>query len=561
MQPLAADDPRQVGEYRLLRRLGAGGMGRVYLGRTTGGRTVAVKVVRHDLAGDPEFRARFRQEVAAARRVGGAWTAPVLDADTEGGQPWVATGYVAGPALTTAVRDFGPLPGPAVRTLGVGLAEALAHLHGLGLVHRDVKPSNVLLTLDGPRLIDFGIARALDTTTGLTRSGQVFGSPGFMSPEQAHGLPAGPASDVFSLGAVLAYAATGTMPFGSGVSAPVLLYRVLHEEPDLAGLSGPLESVVRDCLAKDPSARPTPARLRELLDGDGDGDGTAAARPGRGDWLPTPLAAAVGRSAVQLLDLEEERAAVAAPAPEAAAGAPGGGWTVAEAARPAPAGGAPGFGPPAPQGFGPPLAGPVGPVGPVRPAGPAGPAGPYAPTPLPTPLPSAFPPPGHGPYARRPRDRRGYGVPAAVLVLVLLLGGGYLLVDRLRDKDGGSANPARGAVPAKFLGTWVGERTAANGDVTTVTVTINQSEQNEERSTIRAETPKTGIWCEGAWKLSSVEEDEVSYASRTTDSSPGAECITDRSTYRRITMQPDGTLHYNMDLIKSDQYVVLRKLR
>ncbi|WP_344345626.1 serine/threonine-protein kinase, partial [Kitasatospora putterlickiae] len=290
MRPLAADDPRQVGEYRLLRLLGAGGMGRVYLGRTTGGRTVAVKVVRHDLAGDAEFRARFRQEVAAARRVGGAWTAPVLDADTEGGHPWVATGYVAGPALTTAVRDFGPLPGPAVRTLGVGLAEALAHVHGLGLVHRDVKPSNVLLTLDGPRLIDFGIARALDTTTALTQSGQVFGSPGFMSPEQAHGLPAGPASDVFSLGAVLAYAATGTMPFGSGVSAPVLLYRVLHEEPDLAGLSGPLESLVRDCLAKDPSARPTPARLRERLDG----DGAAAARPGRGDWLPTALAVGGG---------------------------------------------------------------------------------------------------------------------------------------------------------------------------------------------------------------------------------------------------------------------------
>ncbi|GHH79872.1 hypothetical protein GCM10018781_58890 [Kitasatospora indigofera] len=303
MQPLTADDPRQVGEYRLLRQLGAGGMGRVYLGRTTGGRTVAVKVVRPDLTGDPEFRARFRQEVEAARRVGGTWTAPVLDADTEGGRLWVASGYVAGPALTTAVREFGPLPEPAVRTLGVGLAEALTHVHRLGLVHRDVKPSNVLLTLDGPRLIDFGIARALDATTVLTQSGQVFGSPGFMSPEQANGLPAGPASDVFSLGAVLAYAATGAMPFGSGVSAPVLLYRVLHEEPDLSGLAGPLLLLVRDCLAKDPSARPTTGQLRARLDG----DGAATARQGHGDWLPSALAAAVGRSAVQLLDLEGER--------------------------------------------------------------------------------------------------------------------------------------------------------------------------------------------------------------------------------------------------------------
>ncbi|WP_380283491.1 serine/threonine-protein kinase [Kitasatospora purpeofusca] len=563
MQPLAADDPRQVGEYRLLRQLGAGGMGRVYLGRTAGGRTVAVKVVRPDLAGDPEFRARFRHEVAAARRVGGTWTAPVLDADTEGGRPWVATGYVAGPALTDAVREFGPLPEPAVRTLGVGLAEALAQVHGLGLVHRDVKPSNVLLTLDGPRLIDFGITRALDATTGLTRSGQVFGSPGFMSPEQANGLPAGPAGDVFSLGAVLAYAATGAMPFGSGVSAPVLLYRVLHEEPDLSGLTGPLLSLVRDCLAKDPSARPTPGRLRERLDG----DGAAAARLGRGDWLPAALAAAVGRSAVQLLDLEEEReaGAAAAPAPEPGAGTrvPTGGWTVAEAARAARAaeatgGGVPGFGPPPPPGFGPPAA-------------------------LPAPFPAPSAPvtvPGFGPPPERPRGRRGYGALAAVLVAVLLLGGGYVLNERLRDKDRQSAAsdpgktapaeespepdasptaPGPGVIPAKFLGTWGGERKAANGDVTTVTLTIAQSAQSEEKSTIRAETAKTGIWCEGAWTLTEADESRATFASRETASSAGAECIADRSSYRQIAMQPDGTLHYSTDLLKPDQYLVLRK--
>lgn len=311
MEPLGSDDPARIGEYRLLRRLGAGGMGRVYLGRTAGGRTVAVKVVRGELAEDPEFRARFRQEVAAARLVGGAWTAPVLDADTEGAQPWVATGYVAGPALGAAVRDFGPLPAAAVRAMGAGLAEALEHVHAQGLVHRDVKPSNVLLTLDGPRLIDFGIARALDAATGLTQSGFVVGSPGYMSPEQARGAVAGPPSDVFSLGAVLAYAATGAAPFGDGVSAAVLLYRVLHEEPGLTGLDAGLGAIVRDCLAKDPAARPSPGRLRELLAGAGDG----TVRLRQAAWLPPAVAEAVGRSAVELLELDSEGPAGAGPAP------------------------------------------------------------------------------------------------------------------------------------------------------------------------------------------------------------------------------------------------------
>ncbi|MDR3032645.1 MAG: serine/threonine protein kinase [Kitasatospora sp.] len=296
MELLTADDPSAIGDYRLLRRLGAGGMGRVYLGRTAGGRTVAVKVVRPELADDPEFRARFRQEVSAARRVGGRWTAPVLDADTEGPRPWVATGYVAGPALGEAVRTAGPLPVRSVHALGARLAEALEQVHALGLVHRDVKPSNVLLTLDGPRLIDFGVARALDAASTYTHSGYVVGSPGFMSPEQAAGSPTGPAGDVFSFGALLAYAATGTAPFGEGVSAPVLLYRVLHEEPELDGLDGELLDTVTACLAKDPARRPTPAALRARL--------APAAADGPEGWLPGPLAAAVGRAAVELLDLE-----------------------------------------------------------------------------------------------------------------------------------------------------------------------------------------------------------------------------------------------------------------
>ncbi|WP_354643769.1 protein kinase domain-containing protein [Kitasatospora camelliae] len=277
-------------------------MGEVYLGRNPGGRTVAVKLVRGEFAADPEFRSRFRQEVAAARRVGGQWTAPVLDADTDGEQPWVATGYVAGPPLGAAVREHGPLPVPVVRALGLGLAEALEHVHGQGLVHRDIKPSNVLLAIDGPRLIDFGIARALDAATVLTQAGYVVGSPGFMSPEQAQGQPAGPPGDVFSLGAVLAYAATGVAPFGEGVSAAVLLYRVLHEQPDLGPVAPALRAVVEDCLAKDPADRPTPAELRERLAA---GEG-GTVRLGVRGWLPPVVAESVARIAVELLSLDSD---------------------------------------------------------------------------------------------------------------------------------------------------------------------------------------------------------------------------------------------------------------
>ncbi|MEV7026708.1 serine/threonine-protein kinase, partial [Kitasatospora sp. NPDC093558] len=302
MQSLEADDPRWVGEYRLLLRLGAGGMGLVYLGRSARGRTVAVKVVRPELAGNREFRARFRREVYAARRVGGEWTAPVLDADTEGDRPWVATGYVAGPSLSDAVLRFGPLPEATVRALGVRLAEALAHVHALGLVHRDVKPSNVLLAPDGPRLIDFGIARALDAGSSLTRPGHTVGSPGFMSPEQAQGYEVGPASDVFSLGAVLAYAATGVLPYGEGAGVEVL-FRAVYEHPDLLRVGESLRRNLLGCLAKDPAERPSPQRLRAWLDDDREATRDLAT----GGWLPAPVAAAIGRAASELLDLEAER--------------------------------------------------------------------------------------------------------------------------------------------------------------------------------------------------------------------------------------------------------------
>ncbi|MER7157764.1 serine/threonine-protein kinase [Streptomyces lydicus] len=300
MEPLAADDPRVLGGYRLLGRLGAGGMGRVFLGRSAGGRTVAVKVVHAHFAVDDQFRARFRREIEAARRVGGAWTAPVLDADPDADVPWVATGYVAGPSLAQAVTAAEPLAEHSVRALGAGLAEALAAVHALGLVHRDVKPSNVLLTLDGPLLIDFGIARATDGTASLTSTGVSVGSPGYMAPEQILGKGATGAADVFSLGAVLAFAATGSSPF-RGDSSAALLYKVVHEEPELGTrLTGELRELVAGCLAKDPAHRPAPAELTARLAGDGGG----AAGLVRAGWLPGALVERVTRQAVELLNLD-----------------------------------------------------------------------------------------------------------------------------------------------------------------------------------------------------------------------------------------------------------------
>ncbi|WP_425830771.1 serine/threonine-protein kinase [Streptomyces fractus] len=297
MQPLQTGEPTVVGPYRLLGRIGSGGMGRVYLGRSAGGRTVAVKIVHPHFALDDEFRARFKREVQAARRVGGAWTAPVLDADPDAEVPWVATGYVAGPSLTQAVSAGAGLPEHSVRVLGAGLAEALTAVHGLGLVHRDVKPSNVLLTLDGPRLIDFGIARATDGTASLTSTGVSIGSPGYMSPEQILGKGVTGAADVFSLGAVLVYAAVGSSPF-PGDSSAALLYKVVHEEPELGSLAGELRDVAAVCLAKDPAARPAPEEVARRLAPQG------AAGLVQAGWLPGPLVEEVSRGAVRLLDLE-----------------------------------------------------------------------------------------------------------------------------------------------------------------------------------------------------------------------------------------------------------------
>ncbi|MCX5166312.1 bifunctional serine/threonine protein kinase/MFS transporter [Streptomyces sp. NBC_00264] len=299
MNPLTVEDPTRIGPYRLIARLGAGGMGLVYLGRSEVGRTVAVKVVQAEYAAQAEFRKRFAREVAAARRVGGSWTADVLDADTEAEVPWVATQYVPGPDLTTVVaQDYGPLPEHSVRVLANRLALALRAVHGAGLIHRDLKPSNVLVTVDGPRVIDFGIARAMGSLTGdslHTRTGMLIGSPGFMSPEQVRGRELTPASDVFCLGAVLVYAATGRLLFGAtdtGLNAH--LFQVAEDEPDLTGVPESLVGLVRACLDKDPAKRPTPEQISTRTGGD-DGDDS-------GVWLPGEVLAELGRRTAQLLD-------------------------------------------------------------------------------------------------------------------------------------------------------------------------------------------------------------------------------------------------------------------
>ena len=284
MEELQAGDPPQIGPYLLLGRLGAGGMGQVFLGRSPGGRLVAVKVIRAGLAGDPGFRARFAREVSAARRVSGVFTAPVVDADPTAPLPWLVTGFVSGLSLAEAVDRYGPLPVDSVLALAAGLAEGLSAVHAAGVVHRDLKPSNVLLAPDGPRVIDFGISRAVDATE-MTRTGAVIGSPAFMSPEQVEGVAVGPASDVFSLGAVLAFAATGEGPFGRGAPT-ALMYRVVHGTPRLDRLPGPVRPLVERCLAKDPGQRPTAAQfLAELT----------AAHPSAADlnnWLPGSILSA-----------------------------------------------------------------------------------------------------------------------------------------------------------------------------------------------------------------------------------------------------------------------------
>ncbi|MFB6822266.1 protein kinase [Streptomyces virginiae] len=286
LAPLTHDDPQHLGDFRLLARLGSGGMGTVYLARSAAGRTVALKTVHAKIAADATFRTRFRLEADAARVIGDRYGARVFAADALAATPWLATEYVIGPQLDEAVGLAGPLPEPCVRALGADLARALGQLHGSDVVHRDLKPSNVMITAAGPKVIDFGIARALGDER-LTRTGAAAGTPAFMSPEQAGGLEHTPAGDVFALAGVLVFAACGHGPFGGGQAAD-LLYRVRYAEPDLSGVPSALAPLLARCLSKDPAQRPTTAELVNLL------------APGGGpfaDGLPQPVLADIARRA------------------------------------------------------------------------------------------------------------------------------------------------------------------------------------------------------------------------------------------------------------------------
>jgi Protein kinase domain len=310
VEPLAAGDPRQVGPYRLRARLGAGGMGQVFLGYSPAGRAVAVKLIHRELARDPAFRVRFRREVAAARVVSGAYTAPVTAAGPDDDPPWLATVFVPGPSLAAAVAEAGPLPVAAVWKLAAGLVEALQAVHACGLVHRDLKPANVLLAPDGPRVIDFGISRALERTA-VTSTGQIVGTPSFMSPEQAEGGRSGPATDVFSLGCVIVFAATGAGAFGEGPPAS-MLYRVVHAPPTLAELPGGLRELAAACLAKQPADRLGLAGLVDVIVA-----GQASAHStGPASFWPVAVTGLIRSYQAQLSAEMQDEPAAASPFPE-----------------------------------------------------------------------------------------------------------------------------------------------------------------------------------------------------------------------------------------------------
>ncbi|GAA3373639.1 hypothetical protein GCM10020367_34370 [Streptomyces sannanensis] len=551
----------KIGAYRLLARLGAGGMGQVFLARSDRGRTVAVKLIRRELAEREEFRDRFRQEVQAARRIGGQWTAPVLDADTEAPVPWVATGYVAGPSLQSVVSGgHGPLPERSVHILGSGLSHALQDIHTAGLIHRDLKPSNVLITIDGPRVIDFGIARALDTVTdgGLTRTGALVGSPGFMAPEQVRGTRVTTACDVFCLGSVLAYAATGRLPFGSADSGVhALMFRIAEEPPDLAGVPESLQDLIHDCLLKDPAARPTVAQLLQR---------TGRATPGE-PWLPGALVAQLGSHAVRLLEVETPTGEIPLPPPAPAdpepehAPAPDGvhhmptmivGPASVPTPAPAPAqppgyGVTPPYGPPPPPGYGyPPPSG----YGYPQPGG-YGSTPPYGPPPMPEPP---------------RRNGRATAALVAVAVVVALGAGGavYAVMNGDAGHKGrkdpvagrsddpnppvtgtpsappasptGTDEPPAGDIPMEYLGTWRATFDTADG-TNTREMTIAQGPPGETVMTLSGHGPAYD--CRWTATLKSVGPpleigpSEVTYGDRAT-CSPGQ--------WSRLTMQNDITL-------------------
>jgi serine/threonine kinase PknH len=467
MEPLTPDDPREIAGYRTRARLGSGGMGRVYLAFTQGGRPVAVKVVRPELADDADFRHRFRLEAAAARRVGGLYTAQVLDADPDATPPWLVTAYVPGPSLQQAVADHGPMPSETVLLLMAGVAEALQAIHAAGVVHRDLKPSNVLLAADGPRVIDFGIARAVEATS-VTRTGMRVGSPQFMAPEQIAGEAVTPAIDVFALGSLAAYAALAWPPFGEGTQAAVM-YRVMHEPPYLEGCPQPLRGLIEQCLAKQPALRPAPGGIVAACRGCTAGGNLEFGQ----SWLPPAIAAALTQHAPPVPPAPFA-AGPPPPAPEPPGPQPP--WT--QAPGPAP--------PPTPPY--PPAA-----VASATTQGPGGPQGAWG-------MPPGPPAGGYGGGVRGRRSRAAVigGVAAAVVVAALIAGGLLVWHDvagtgggnqpgtgptaqaqGLRQATAGASSPPTGSGPTSpstsanpaapsapwFSGTWIGTADQPTGVV------------------------------------------------------------------------------------------------
>ncbi|MFE9409965.1 serine/threonine-protein kinase [Streptomyces sp. NPDC006704] len=524
-QRLEPGDPERIGTYRLLGRLGAGGMGQVYLARSDGGRTVAVKLVRPDLAAQEEFRGRFRQEVRAARRVGGLWTAPVLDADTEAAAPWIATGYVAGPSLQSVVKGpHGPLPEHSVHVLARGLALALKDIHGAGIVHRDLKPSNVLVTIDGPRVIDFGIARALETGTdgGLTRTGALVGSPGFMAPEQVRGDLITPACDVFCLGSVLAYAASGRLPFGEASSgAHALMFRIAQEPPTLDDVPASLQDLIRDCLRKDPAARPGLDHILARV---------SAHHPD--PWLPAPLVAQLGSHAAQLLNVEAPGGAAGDTVGGAAGGVAGGavgGAAVTETT------------PPAPQ----------------APGAPTAPGVPVDPDPY------EYPPSLSTAYTEPdppPRSTKSTVALIAVALVVAVGAGGSVYAFMRGDSPGSgprtsaSANPPSGqgssgpsatdapsgGVPEQYLGTWSATLPTGHGEDPRHLV-IRQGGPGDTVLTLTADG--SGYHCVFQARLTTAPAAGAPLALGPSEVGPGSTgaCLPGKPS--TISLLPDGRLH------------------
>lgn len=418
-KPLEQSDPAVVGGYRLAAVLGTGGMGKVYLSYTPGGRPIAIKVIRPEFSEDPEFRQRFQREVQAAQRVQGLYTAPVIDSDTEGAQPWLATAYVPGPSLAHAVARHGALPLRSVLLLSVGVAEALHVIHGAGIVHRDLKPANVLLASDGPRVIDFGIARAAESTA-LTGTGVSVGTPAFMAPEQAASGTIGPATDTFALGQIAAFAAIGSPAYGEG-SSHAVLYRIVHEDPDLSRVPAELLPLVTRCLTRDPDGRPSLAEIIRLCHE----ISPEPLRQGE-DWLPQSVAGSI----TERLQLPEPAKTpppqpTVAPTPTAFSPQPPAPGTV---------------NPYAPTGFSPAAAAPTQSAPGFPGAVPPPPGHPMQPTPPPgyrTPPPLAHPPYAHPPQPKR--KRTGLIVAASVVGAIAVLA----VIGSLLPNDSGKEDQSK----------------------------------------------------------------------------------------------------------------------